>query len=46
VSCYDDVDEGKPLAVIGSCGFMEISVNRGNAAKKMGLKIGDKVEIA
>jgi S-adenosyl-L-methionine hydrolase (adenosine-forming) len=45
-SCYADVDEGKPLAVIGSCGFMEIAVNKGNAAKKMRLNIGDKVEIA
>jgi S-adenosyl-L-methionine hydrolase (adenosine-forming) len=45
-SCYADVDEGKPLAVVGSCGFVEISVNKGNAAKKMRLKIGDNVEIA
>jgi S-adenosylmethionine hydrolase len=44
-SRYADVDKGKPLAVIGSCGFVEISVNKGNAAKKMKLKIGDKVEI-
>jgi hypothetical protein len=45
VSCYADVDEGKFLAVKGSCGFLEISVNKGNAAKKIKLKIGDKVEI-
>lgn len=44
-SCYADVDEGKPLAVAGSCGFVEISVNKGNAAKMMRLKIGDKVKI-
>jgi hypothetical protein len=45
-SCYADVGKGKPLAVAGSCGFAEVSVNKGNAAKKMKLKIGDKVEIA
>ncbi|HUI91587.1 MAG TPA: SAM-dependent chlorinase/fluorinase [Chitinivibrionales bacterium] len=44
-ACYSDVDEGKPLAVIGSCGFVEISVNRGDAARKMRLKVGDKVEM-
>ena len=44
-SCYMDVDEGKLLAVVGSCGFVEISVNKGNAAKKMMLNIGDKVGI-
>jgi S-adenosyl-L-methionine hydrolase (adenosine-forming) len=45
-SSYSDVAQGKPLAVIGSCGFVEISVNRGNAAQKMGLKIGDKVIVS
>jgi S-adenosylmethionine hydrolase len=45
LSCYADADEGEPLAVTGSCGFVEISVNKGNAAKMMKLKIGDKVEI-
>jgi S-adenosyl-L-methionine hydrolase (adenosine-forming) len=45
-SCYSDVAEGKPVAVIGSCGFVEISVNRGNAARKMGLKLGDKLIVS
>jgi hypothetical protein len=45
LSCYADAKEGKPLALVGSCGFVEISVNRGSAANKMRLKIGDKVEI-
>ena len=44
--CYSDVAQGKPVAVIGSCGFVEISVNRGNAAQKMRLKIGDKVIVS
>jgi S-adenosylmethionine hydrolase len=44
--CYGDVKPGKPLAVIGSCGFVEISVNRGNAARNMRLKTGDKVIVS
>jgi S-adenosyl-L-methionine hydrolase (adenosine-forming) len=43
---YSDVAQGRPVAVIGSCGFVEISVNRGNAAQKMGLKIGDRVIVS
>jgi S-adenosylmethionine hydrolase len=44
--CYSDVAKGKPVAVAGSCGFVEISVNSGNAAKKMNLSIGDKVIVS
>jgi hypothetical protein len=43
---YGDVAPGKPVAVIGSCGFVEISVNRGNAAQKLRLKIGDRVTVS
>jgi S-adenosylmethionine hydrolase len=43
---YGDVKEGKPVAIIGSCGFVEISVNRGSAAKTMKLAIGDGVTIS
>jgi len=42
---YSDVKEGKPVAVIGSCGFVELSVNRGSAAKSMKLAIGDAVTV-
>jgi len=44
-SCYADVVEGKLLAIVGSCGFIEISVNLGNAAKKLGLRVGDRLLI-
>jgi S-adenosylmethionine hydrolase len=44
--CYSDVGQGKPVAVIGSCGFVEVSVNRGNAAQKLRLKIGDPVTVS
>jgi S-adenosylmethionine hydrolase len=42
-SCYGDVGEGELLAVAGSCGFIEFSVNRGSAAQRLGLKAGDTV---
>ncbi|MEM3536715.1 MAG: SAM-dependent chlorinase/fluorinase [Candidatus Bathyarchaeia archaeon] len=40
---YAEVAPQKPLAIIGSHDFLEISVNRGNAAKTFGIKSGDKV---
>lgn len=42
---YTSVDEGSPLAVWGSCGFLELSVNRGNAARQLSLQAGDKVKM-
>jgi S-adenosylmethionine hydrolase len=44
-SFYEQAGEGESLAVIGSSGFMEIAVNRGSAASRLGLKIGDPVEV-
>jgi S-adenosylmethionine hydrolase len=43
---YAAVPGGKPLSVAGSCGFLELSLNGGNAAKKFGLKRGDAVKAA
>lgn len=43
--CYAQVPAGKPVALIGSAGFLEIAVNGGSAAQQFGLKIGDAVEI-
>lgn len=42
---YGDVGFGKPLALIGSHGFLEIALNQGNAAEKFKLKIGDRISI-
>jgi hypothetical protein len=36
---------GQAVAVPGSSGFLEIAVNGGNAARRLGLKIGDQVSI-
>lgn len=35
-SCYADVPEGEPLALLGSGGFLEISVNCGKASEMLG----------
>ncbi len=43
--CYGSVPNGRPLAVWGSCGFLELSVNGGSAARALNLKIGDKITV-
>jgi S-adenosylmethionine hydrolase len=40
---YSAVKPGKPVAVIGSSGLLEIAVNGGSAAKKLGIKSGARV---
>jgi S-adenosylmethionine hydrolase len=42
---YGDVPSGAPLALWGSSGLLEISVNQGDAAKKTGAKVGDRIKI-
>ena len=42
-------EENKPqqsLALIGSHGYLEIAVNQGNAGKKLGARVGDKIRLA
>lgn len=45
VQTYGFVGQEAPLALIGSHGFLEIAVNKGNAALRFGLKSGDQVII-
>ncbi|MDE3065997.1 MAG: SAM-dependent chlorinase/fluorinase [Verrucomicrobiota bacterium] len=40
---YGAAPPGRPVAVMGSSGFLEIAVNGGSAARKFGLKPGDTV---
>jgi S-adenosyl-L-methionine hydrolase (adenosine-forming) len=40
---YGAVPVNRPVAVLSSSGLLEISVNGGSAARKFGVKIGDKV---
>ncbi|HOJ32408.1 MAG TPA: SAM-dependent chlorinase/fluorinase [Candidatus Hydrogenedentes bacterium] len=42
---YADVPEGESLALAGSSGFIEIAVNAGDAAKRLGVKVGDSVKV-
>jgi S-adenosyl-L-methionine hydrolase (adenosine-forming) len=44
-SSYQEVPIGKPVAVVGSSGFLEIAVNGGSAARSLGLKIGDWITV-
>lgn len=45
VSTYGKVPEGASLLLISSTGFLELAVNRGSAARKYGLEIGEMVTI-
>ena len=44
-SNYAEVETGEFFAIAGSAGFLEVSLNRGNAAKASGAKSGDALEI-
>lgn len=43
MNAYSAVAKGKPVAVFGSTGFLEISINGGNAARKLRLTAGSPV---
>ena len=40
---YAEVEPGEVLALVGSVGHLEIAVREGNAAQKLGLRLGDTV---
>jgi S-adenosylmethionine hydrolase len=42
---YAEVERQKPLAIIGSHNFLEISINLGNAAEHFKTTVGDKVTL-
>lgn len=42
---YSEGLPGRPMALFGSGGFLEISVNRGNARNTLGLEPGDPITI-
>lgn len=42
---YSDVPDGQLLALFGSSGYLEIAVNKRNAAKETGLARGDRVDV-
>jgi len=43
---YNNVEPGSPLAITGSRGYFEISVNSGSARQYFGTRQGDPVEVA
>jgi len=45
VKTYDMVKKDEILATIGSSNYLEISINQGNAAKKLGVKPDDEIKI-
>jgi hypothetical protein len=44
-STYASVEGGTPVALIGSSGYLEIALNRGNAAAEFGAGCGENVEL-
>jgi S-adenosylmethionine hydrolase len=40
---YSDVPPGKPVALVGSLGFIEVAVHRGSAASTLALHRGERV---
>ena len=42
---FDDVEPGALVALVGSRGFLEIAVNQGSAARKLGVTIGEPIEL-
>ena len=43
---YWDVAPGKPLALIGSSGLLEIAVRDGSAAEDLKIRVGDEVNVS
>jgi S-adenosylmethionine hydrolase len=44
-SSYGNVSKGSLLFIKGSTGYLEISINQGNASKYIGFKVGDIITI-
>ena len=42
---YGEVARGDALSIVGSSGYLELSVNQGNFAARVDLHIGDSVEV-
>jgi S-adenosyl-L-methionine hydrolase (adenosine-forming) len=42
---FADVEPGKPIAYIGSLGFLEIAINMGRAEKCLNIDVGSKIKV-
>ena len=45
VSAYGSAERGRPLGIIGSSGYLEVSVREGNAARTLDLALGETVSL-
>lgn len=45
VETFSDVGSGKPLALLGSSGTLEIAINFGSANNELGLKVGEVINL-
>ena len=45
VKSYNAVEEWSPLAIRGSCDYLELAVNGGDAARQLSLQTGDKIKL-
>ena len=45
VKSYGHVAKGRPLVTIGGSGYLELSINMGNAAKRYGIRVGDRIKV-
>jgi S-adenosyl-L-methionine hydrolase (adenosine-forming) len=43
---YCAVESGQPVALINSWGVLEIAINKGNAARRFSVRIGEKVRVS
>jgi len=44
-SNYGEMEPGDPFVIMGSGGFLEVSLNQGSAANATGVRSGDRVEL-
>lgn len=44
-SSYDSMPEGRLFAIVGSSGYVEVSLNQGSAARATGVRAGDPVTL-
>jgi S-adenosylmethionine hydrolase len=42
---FSEAPEGEAVALINSFGYLEIAVNRGDAAKSLGVSLGQEVTV-
>ena len=45
VGCYAEGGAGEAVALFGSAGYLEVAIDRGSAAERLGLRRGDAVRL-